>query len=120
MKKMVIYFGLMMALATAAFAKPVVFDAEEYFVVADDEYDIRAFNDDYSDERKVEIYKSLMLEEINGRKVVFHSYVFAEVDTIASKYNSYMLISDDQTHMFVFENLGDGRMLMLCYLLVKE
>lgn len=116
---MVIYFGLMMALATAAFAKPVVFDAEEYFVVTDDEFDIRPFND-YSDERKVEIYKSLMLEEINGRKVVFHSYKFTEVDTIASKYNNYMLVSDDQTHMFVFENLGDGRMLMLGYLLVKE
>jgi hypothetical protein len=117
MKKMVIYFGLMIALATAAFAKPVVIDAGYCYIIADDEvkpYDFSGFE---TNEQVVNFIVSCFPEEVDGKKTVYENYSMVEVDSLAEKYSRYTLVAKNKTCMLVVEKINDDMMIEILFLL---
>ena len=119
MKKM--FMILMMALTmVAAFAKPiarfVTFKGEKCLLLTDDENKQRDWGN-LSDTEIVKRVKNAVPTEIHGVKYEYAGFIFNdEINEPAEKYYSYWLICNDGT-MFVDENLGDGRMVRLVYLM---
>lgn len=109
-------FGLSAAFVSCATTAPVdtsvYIDAGDWFVATNSDNEPVYF-DTYSDDRKVEIYKSLVPEEINGKRVVYDGFEFHEVGWVAEEYYTYFLVKKDETYMVVVDNVGDGRELRL-------
>lgn len=120
MKKMVMVLMMVFGLS-AAFAKPVVSKANiggsEYTFVSDDENKQKDFGC-RSDTEIVKLLKSCVPTKIGEKNTVYVGYLFNDsINNLANEYFSYFLFSKDGTSMFVDENLGDGRMVRLIYLL---
>lgn len=117
MRKIITVLMVLMV-ATSMFAKSVVLYFDNSFLVADDERK----PDDYSGMSDGEILARLiycMPKEINGRNIIYLSYEIKDIDKYAKKYNNYLLVNDEQTVMRLGENLGNGRMIIINYILKK-
>ena len=113
-------FGLSAGFVSCATTAPVntsvYIDAGDWFI-ATTSNNTPTYFDEYSDDRKVEIYKSLLAEEINGKHPVYDGFEFNKVSPVAEKYYTYFFVKKDETYMVVVNNLGDGRELRLYYYL---
>ena len=113
-------FTMMFAFVNCATTSPVdtgvYIDAGDWFITTNSDNEPTYF-DEYSDDRKVEIYKSLVTEEINGKHPVYDGFEFHKVGWVAEKYYTYFLVKKDETYMVVVVNVGDGRELRLYHYL---
>ena len=111
---------MMVVTMGAAFAKPiarfVTFKGEKCLLLTDDENKQRDWSN-LSDTEILKRVKNTAPTEIRGVKCEYAGFIFNdEINEPAKKYYSYWLICNDGT-MFVDENLGDGRMIRLVYLM---
>ena len=117
MKKIAMVLMMVFGLS-AAFAKPVDFETEEYYVVADDEN----VQKDFSGMDDLDIVATVVSCMPKKTGEYENSYVGLKVDKVnemSKKYFNYFMYSKDETHFLVFQNLGDGRELILYYKLKK-
>ena len=122
MKKILIVlmmvFGLSTVFVSCATTSPVdtsvVIDAGDWFITTCSD-NTPTYFDEYSDDRKVEIYKALVAEEINGKHPVYDGFEFHKVGWAAEKYYTYFLVKKDETYVAIVVNVGDGRELRLYY-----
>lgn len=106
-------FGL-----SAVFAKPVDFETDEYYIIADDENKQKDFTG-MSDLDIVATVVSSVPGKTGEYTNKYGALRIGEVNELSKKYTNYFMYSKDQTHFIVFQNLGDGRQLMIYYQLVK-
>ena len=116
MMTVIMMAGFVSCATTAPVDTGVAIDAGDWFITADSGHTPTYF-DEYSDGRKVEIYKSLAPEEINGKHLVYDGFEFHKVSPIAEKYYAYFFVKKDETYMVLVNNIGDGRELRLYYYL---
>lgn len=122
MKKMVMILMMVFGLSavfvgcatTSSVDTGVAIDAGDWFIVTNSDNEPTYF-DKYSDDRKVEIYKALVTEEINGKHLLYDGFEFHKVGWVAEKYYTYFLVKKDETYTVVVVNIGDGRELRLFY-----
>ena len=106
-------FGL-----SAVFAKPVDFEIGEYYVITDDENEQK----DFSNMDDLDIVATVVSAVPDKTGEYENRYValdIGEANEMSKKYFNYFMYSKDQTHLIVFQNLGDGRQLMIYYQLKK-
>ena len=60
-----------------------------------------------------------MPKEINGRKPIYLNHEITKIDEYAEKYNNYIMVDYEQTVACLGENLGNGRMIVINYMLEK-
>ena len=109
---------LMMMVGFAAFAKPVDFENDEYYILTDDEN----VQKDFSGMNDLDIVATVVSSVPDKTGECENRYVtlkISEVNEMSKKYFNYFMYSKDQTHFIVFQNLGDGRQLMIYYQLKK-
>ena len=106
-------FGL-----SAAFAKPVDFENDEYYIVTDDENVQKDFSG-MDDLDIVATVVSSMPKKTGEYENKYAALKIGEVDEMSKKYFNYFMYSKDQKHFIVFQNLGDGRQLIVFYYLRK-
>ena len=94
----------------------VAIDAGDWFIATRSDNEPTYF-DEYSDNKKVEIYKALANEKINGKHLVYDGFEFHKVGWVAEKYYTYFLVKKDETYMVLVNDVGDGRELRLHYYL---
>lgn len=117
MKKMMMVLMMVFGLS-AVFAKPVDFENDEYYILTDDEN----VQKDFSGMDDLDIVATVISSMPNKTGEYENRYVslmIGEVNEMSKKYFNYMMFSKDQTHFIVFQNLGDGRQLMVYYQLKK-
>ena len=117
MKKIIIVLMVLMV-ATSMFAKPIVLKSDAGFLVANDERKPNDFSGK-SDEEILAIILECMPKEINGRKPVYLEHEITKIDEYAKKYNNYIAVDYEQTVACLGENLGNGRMIFITYMLEK-
>lgn len=103
---------------SAVFAKPVDLEIDEYYILTDDEN----VQKDFSGMSDLDIVATVVYAVPRKTGEYTNKYValkIGEVNELSKKYFNYFMYSKDQTHFVVFQNLGDGRQLMLFYKLVK-
>lgn len=110
---MMMVFGL-----SAVFAKPVDFETDKYYIVSDDENVQKDFSG-MDDLDIVATVVSSMPKKTGEYENKYASLKIGEVNEMSKKYINYMMFSKDQKHFIVFQNLGDGRQLMIFYYLKK-
>ena len=110
---MMMAFGL-----SAAFAKPVDFENDEYYILTDDENVQKDFSG-MDDLDIVATVVSSMPKKTGEYENRYANLMICEVNEMSKKYFNYFMYSKDQTHFIVFQNLGDGRQLMIFYYLKK-
>lgn len=106
-------FGL-----SAAFAKPVDFENDEYYILTDDENVQKDFSG-MDDLDIVATVVSAVPKKTGEYENKYASLRIGEVNEMSKKYFNYFMYSKDQKHFVVFQNLGDGRQLMVFYYLNK-
>lgn len=110
---LVMVFGL-----STAFAKPVDFETDEYYILTDDENVQKDFSG-MDDLGIVATVISSVPDKTGEYENRYVHLMIGEVNEMSKKYFSYFMYSKDQTHFILFQNLGDGRQLMIYYLLKK-
>ena len=105
-------FVLMMVLMMAGslFAKPVVFETDDYYIVADDE------QTDFGELSDADIIKLLVNsfpKKTGEYENKYAGFSFKEVDEISEKYFNYLMVSKSNSHVLLVQNLGDGRQIVL-------
>ena len=118
MKKIITVLMVLMV-ATSVFAKPIVLKSDVGFLVANDERKPNDFSG-MSDEEILALILECMPKEINGRKPVYLKHEITKIDEYAEKYNNYIMVDYEQTVACVGENLSDGRMIVITYMLEKQ
>ena len=118
MKKIITVLMVLMV-ATSMFAKSIVLKSDIGFLVADDERKPYDFSGK-SDEEILELILVCMPKEINGRKPVYFKHEITKIDEYAEKYNNYIMVDYEQTVACLVENLSDGRMIVITYMLEKQ
>lgn len=106
-------FGL-----STAFAKPVDFENDEYYILTDDEN----VQKDFSGMDDLDIVATVVSSIPKKTGEYENKYVDLKVgkaNEMSKKYFNYFMYSKDETHFVVFQNLGDGRQLMVYYQLKK-
>lgn len=110
---------LMMAFGlSAAFAKPVDIENDEYYIITDDEN----VQKDFSGMDDLDIVATVVSSVPDKTGKYENRYVslkIGKVNELSKKYFNYFMYSKDGTHFVVFQNLGDGRQLMVYYQLKK-
>ena len=106
-------FGL-----SAVFAKPVDFENDEYYIITDDENVQKDFSG-MDDLDIVATVVSSMPEKTGEYENRYVALKIGEVNEMSKKYFNYMMFSKDQKYFVLFQNLGDGRQLMVYYQLKK-
>ena len=124
MKKMMMVLMMVFGLS-AVFAKPVVSDAyiggSKYVFVADDEVKLpKSHFKGLTDNEIVELVKSCTSEKVGERYALYVGYLFNDATELVKKYNNYHLFSEDGDSMFIDQDLMDGRMVRLVYLLRED
>ena len=117
MKKIITVLMVLMV-ATSMFAKPIVLKSDVGFLVANDERKPNDFSGK-SDEEILSLILECMPKEINGRKPIYLKHEITKIDEYAKKYNNYIAVDYEQTVACVGENLGNGRMIVITYILEK-
>ena len=116
--KKIITVLLSLMVATSMFAKPIVLKSDVGFLVANDERKPNDFSG-MSDEEILSLILECMPKEINGRKPVYLKHEITKIDEYAEKYNNYIMVNYEQTVACLGENLGNGRMIVITYMLKK-
>ena len=116
--KKIITVLLSLMVATSMFAKPIVLKSDTSFLVADDERKPNDFSGK-SDEEILALILECMPKEINGRKPIYLEHEITKIDKYAEKYNNYIMVDNEQTVACLGENLGNGRMIVITYMLEK-
>ena len=115
---LMIAFTMMVGFVSCATTAPVdngvYIDRGDWFITTSSD-NTPTYFDEYSDNRKVEIYKSLAPEEINRKLLVYDGFEFQKVSPVAEKYCTYFFVKKDETYMVLVNNIGDGRELRLYY-----
>ena len=106
--------GFVGCATTAPVDTGVSIDCGDWFIAANSDSTPTYF-DEYSDNRKVEIYKSLAPEDIDRKHLVYDGFEFHKVSPAAEKYYTYFFVKKDETYLVLVNNLGDGRELRLYY-----
>lgn len=106
-------FGL-----SAVFAKSVVLENDNYCYVTDDENVQKDFSG-MNDLDIVGTVVSSVPDRTGEYKNKYVGLVIGEVNEVLKKYFNVFAFSKDNTHLIVFQNLGDGRQLMIYYRLEK-
>lgn len=114
---MVIFISLMMALATATFAKTVVIDAGHSYIIADDDVEPHDFSGFETNEQVANFIVSCFPEEIEGKKIVYQNYSMVEVDSLAKKYSRYYLFAKNKAALLLVEKVNDEMMIEILFLL---
>lgn len=117
MKKILMVMMMVFGLSTA-FAKPVDFENDEYYILTDDENVQKDFSG-MSDLDIVATVVSSMPKKTGEYENRYVALKFGEVNEMSKKYFNYFMYSKDQKHFIVFQNLGDGRQLIIYYQLKK-
>ena len=117
MKKMIMVLMMVFGLS-AAFAKPVDFENGEYYILTDDENVQKDFSG-MDDLDIVATVVSSVPDKTGEYENRYANLSIGEVNELSKKYFNYFMYSKDQTHFVVFQNLGDGRQLMIFYYLKK-
>ena len=102
----------------AGFAKPVDFETDNYIVITDDEN----VQKDFSGMNDLDIVATVVSSMPKKTGEYENKYVNLKVDKVnemSKKYFNYFMCSKDETHFILFQNLGDGRQLMIYYKLEK-
>ena len=117
MKKILTVLMMVFGLS-AAFAKPVDFEIGDYYLLADDENVQKDFSgmDDLDIVATVVSSMPKKTGEYENRYVALD---IGEVSEESKKYFTFMMYSKDHTHFILFQNLGDGRELIVYYRLEK-
>lgn len=120
MRKITLFIMILMMVfgLSAVFAKPVDFENDEYYILTDDEN----VQKDFSDMDDLDIVATVVSSVPDKTGEYENRYValkIGEVNEMSKKYFNYFMYSKDQTHFIVFQNLGDGRQLMVFYYLKK-
>ena len=116
--KKIITVLLSLMVATSVFAKPIVLKSDVGFLVANDERKPNDFSG-MSDEEILALILKCMPKEINGRKTIYLEHEITKIDEYAEKYNNYIMVNYEQTVACLGENLGNGRMIVITYMLEK-
>ena len=115
MKKILTVLMMTLMMAGSLFAKPVDFETDNYYIVADDE----TKQVDFSGLSDVEIIVKVVnaIPEKTGEyKNVLYGIVFEkEDDKLAKKYINYFQYTKDGRILNVAQNLGDGRVLYVFF-----
>ena len=106
-------FGL-----SAVFAKPLTLETEEYYIITDDENEQKDFSG-MDDLDIVATVVSSVPDKTGEYENRYVSLKIGEVNGLSKKYFNYFMYSKDQTHFILFQNLGDGRQLMVYFQLKK-
>ena len=117
MKKIITVLMVVFTIASV-FAKPIVLKSDVGFLVANDErkpYDFSGM----SDEEILSLILECMPKEISGRKPIYLKNEITKIDEYAKKYNNYIMVDYEQTVACVGENLSNGRMIVITYMLEK-
>ena len=110
---------LMMAFGlSVVFAKPVDFENDEYYIITDDENVQKDFSG-MDDLDIVATVISCVPKKTGEYENKYVSLKIGEVNEMSKKYFNYFMYRKDETHFVVFQNLGDGRQLMVFYQLKK-
>lgn len=117
MKKMIMVLMMVFGLS-AAFAKPVDFENDEYYILTDDENVQKDFSG-MDDLDIVATVVSSMPKKTGEYENKYVNLKVGKVNEMSKKYFNYFMYSKDETHFIVFQNLGDGRQLMVYYQLKK-
>lgn len=117
MKKMMMIMMMVFGLS-AAFAKPVDIENDEYYILTDDENEQKDFSG-MDDLDIVATVVSSVPDKTGEYENRYANLMIGEVNEMSKKYFNYFMYSKDQTHFVVFQNLGDGRQLMVFYYLKK-
>lgn len=117
MKKMIMILMMVFGLS-AAFAKPVDFENDEYYIITDDENVQKDFSG-MDDLDIVATVVSSMPKKTGEYENRYVALKIGEVNEMSNKYFNYMMFSKDQKYFVLFQNLGDGRQLMIFYYLKK-
>ena len=117
MKKIITVLFAVLAMSSI-FAKPIVLKSDVGFLVANDERKPNDFSGK-SDEEILALMLECMPKEINGRKPIYLNHKITKIDEYAEKYNNYMMVNYEQTVACLGENLGNGRMIVINYMLEK-
>ena len=114
MKKMMMVLMMVFGLS-AAFAKPIDIETDNYYILTDDENT----QVDFSGLSDVEIIVKVLnaIPEKTGEyKNVLYGIAFEkEDDKLAKKYINYFQYSKDGNTLNVAQNLGDGRVLYIFF-----
>ena len=117
MKKILVLMMMAFGLS-AVFAKPVDFENDEYYILTDDENVQKDFSG-MDDLDIVATVVSSMPKKTGEYENRYAGLRIGEVNEMSKKYFNYFMYSKDQKHFIVFQNLGDGRQLMIFYYLKK-
>ena len=117
MKKIAMVLMMVFGLSVA-FAKPVDFENDEYYILADDENVQKDFSG-MDDLDIVATVISCMPKKTGKYENKYVSLKIGKVNEMSKKYFNYFMYSKDETHFVVFQNLGDGRQLTVYYQLKK-
>lgn len=117
MKKIVMVMMMVFGLSTV-FAKPVDLENDEYYILTDDENEQKDFSG-MDDLDIVATVVSSVPDKTGEYENRYASLKIGKVNEMSKKYFNYFMYSKDQTHFIVFQNLGDGRQLIVFYYLKK-
>lgn len=94
----------------------VVIDKGDWLIITSSD-NTPTYFDEYSDSKKVEIYKALAPEVVNGKRLVYDGFEFHKADKYVEMYHTYFFVKKDETYAVLVSNIGDGRELRLYYYL---
>ena len=117
MKKMIMVLMMVFGLS-AVFAKPVDFENDGYYIITDDENEQKDFSG-MDDLDIVATVVSSVPDKTGKYENRYVSLKIGKVNEMSNKYFNYFMYSKDQTHFILFQNLGDGRQLMVYFQLKK-
>ena len=119
MKKMMMVLVMVFGLS-AVFAKPVMIESEEFIFFSDDENKQSDFSV-FSDEEIIAVIVNSFPQKIGKYSVSYRMHKFEnEIDALDEKYFHYFFVSKDDTHLTLYQNLGDGRRLIVHFQLKED
>ena len=119
MKKILAVLMMVFGLS-AVFAKPVFLEEEDFVFISDDENKQSDFSG-HSDEDIVAIVVNSFPQKIGKHSVRYCMHEFEnKIDAFDKKYFHYFFVSKDETYLALYQNLGDGRRLIVQFQLKED
>ena len=119
MKKILMVLMMVFGLS-AVFAKPVSFETEEFIFFSDDENKQSDFSG-HSDEEIVAVVVNSFPQKIGKHSIRYFMHEFEnEIDDLDEKYFHYFFVSKDDTYLTLYQNIGDGRRLIVLFQMKED
>ena len=112
MKKILTVLMMTLMMAGSLFAKPVDFKTDSYYILADDENEQVDFSW-LSDANIITLLVNAFPKKTGEHEYKYVGFSFEEVDELSEKYFRYLMVSKNNKHVLLVQNLGDGRQIML-------